>query len=192
LKLNDIKIKPKTCRICKQKFIPVRAIQPACSYECQVEYATKVAAKAAIAREKKAKREHKEKLEKVKSRSEHLREAQRWFNKYIRLRDADLPCISCGRFHTGQYHAGHYRTVGSTPQLRFEESQVHKQCAPCNNHLSGNIVNYRINLLKKIGQEKLDWIEGPHESQHYSLDDIKFIKGHYKKLCQLLEKGITE
>jgi hypothetical protein len=192
LKLNDIKIKPKTCRICKQKFIPVRAIQPACSYECQVEYATKVAAKAAIARKKKAKREHKEKLEKVKSRSEHLREAQRWFNKYIRLRDADLPCISCGRFHTGQYHAGHYRTVGSTPQLRFEESQVHKQCAPCNNHLSGNIVNYRINLLKKIGQEKLDWIEGPHESQHYSLDDIKFIKGHYKKLCQLLEKGITE
>jgi hypothetical protein len=94
MKLNDLKIKPKTCRECKQKFIPVRAIQPVCNdFKCMLAYANKTAEKAALAREKKAKREHKEKLEKVKTAKERKPETQRVFNIYIRTRDADKPCI---------------------------------------------------------------------------------------------------
>jgi hypothetical protein len=188
MKLNDLKIKPKTCRECKQKFIPIRAIQPVCSdFKCMVAFANKAAEKAAIAREKKAKREHKVKLEKIKTRHEHLRDAQRFFNQYIRVRDEHLPCISCQRFHSGQYHAGHLRSVGSSPHLRFVEDNVHKQCSACNNHLSGNILNFRINLIHKIGIERVEAIENDNEAKHYSIEEIKAIKVKYKRMTKELK-----
>ncbi|MEF3019469.1 recombination protein NinG, partial [Pseudomonas aeruginosa] len=64
-------------------------------------------------------REIKVRKARLKSRADHLREAQQAFNEFIRLRDAYQPCISCGRHHDGQYHAGHYRTVAASPELRF-------------------------------------------------------------------------
>lgn len=82
------------------------------------------------------------------------------FNQFIRLRDKDLPCISCGRYHQEQWHAGHYRSVGACPELRFDEMNVHKQCSVCNNYKSGNLTEYRLNLIRKIGEKKLNaWIE---------------------------------
>ena len=62
-----------------------------------------------------ASRRMRERKEKLKSRSDWLKDLQRVFNEFIRLRDADLPCISCGRYHQGQWHAGHYRSVGGLP-----------------------------------------------------------------------------
>lgn len=138
-------------------------------------------------REKALKADNKLKREKlairkeaIKPRSKWLKEAQTQFNKYIRLRDRQDPCISCGRHHEGQYHAGHYKTVGANPELRFEERNCHKQCAPCNNHLSGNIANYRPNLITKIGMEGVEWIEGPHEPLKLSIDEIKELIATYK------------
>jgi hypothetical protein len=117
-----------------------------------------------------------------------LREAQEVFNKYIRLRDFSQPCISCERYHEGQYHAGHYRSVGSAPHLRFNEDNCHKQCAPCNNHLSGNIVKYRPNLLIKIGVAALDTLESENKAQHYTIDEIKNIKSYYQLKVKELER----
>jgi len=114
------------------------------------------------------------------------------FNRFIRLRDADQPCISCQRFHSGQYHAGHYRTVGANPELRFDERNVHKQCAPCNNHLSGNIINYRTGLLQKVGREVVEWLEGPHEAKHYTIDELKQLIAHYKLKCKEITKENQE
>jgi hypothetical protein len=95
----------------------------------------------------------------AKSKSDWAKEAQREFNKFIRLRDAELPCVSCLRNHSGQYQAGHYKTVGAHPELRFNEDNCHKQCAPCNNHLSGNIAHYRPNLIDIIGQSRVDALD---------------------------------
>lgn len=149
---------------------------------CSIEYT----------RQQKAKREAKDLREaklRVKTKSEWLKEAQVEFNKYIRLRDADQPCISCGRFHTGQYHAGHYRSVGGSPELRFNEHNVHKQCSACNNYLSGNIVNYRIELIRRIGLDKVNFLEGNHEPLHLTIPEIQAIKAKYKALCnELLKK----
>ncbi|TEW24926.1 recombination protein NinG, partial [Histophilus somni] len=97
--------------------------------------------------------------ERLKSRSERLKELQGVFNRFIRLRDKNLPCISCGRYHQGQWHAGHYRSVGACPELRFNEDNVHKQCSVCNNHKSGNVIEYRINLVAKIGVERVEFLE---------------------------------
>lgn len=186
----EVKIKQKTCRECRCKFVPTRAIQPVCAdYSCMVAYANKAAEKSAIARKKRESRQHKEKLEAIKPKSEYLKDAQRFFNQYIRARDEALPCISCGRHHQGQYHAGHYRTVGSAPHLRFSELNVHKQCAPCNNHLSGNIINYRQRLIEKIGMAAVLGLEGENIPKHYSIDDIKAIKVKYKQITKELKES---
>jgi hypothetical protein len=135
---------------------------------------------AKIKREKAAKQEHKAAKERIKSRGDWAREAQAAFNAWIRWRDKDLPCISCQRHHTGQYHAGHYRSIGSNPSIRFSELNVHKQCSVCNNHRSGNLTEYRIHLLKRIGQTALDWLEGPHDAKKYSIDDLRRIRDEYR------------
>lgn len=138
--------------------------------------------------QRKAKREHLEAKERIKTRSQWMKETQAAVNGYVRERDRELPCVSCGRFHNGQYHAGHYRSVGSAPELRFNTRQIWKQCAPCNNHLSGNLINYRIELIKRIGQEAVDWIEGPHEPKRYTIDDLKAIKALYNAKTRELVK----
>lgn len=171
----------KTCR-CGQEYVQYTSLQNRCP-KC-------LADRAAERRRKDERKKLREAKEKLKTRSEWLKEAQAAFNKWIRLRDYGLPCISCGRHHKGQYHAGHYRTVGAHPELRFSEDNCHKQCAPCNNHKSGNVVEYRINLSKKIGVDRLEWLEGPHEPKKYTIEEIKLIKKKYNALARELEKSL--
>jgi hypothetical protein len=200
MKLNDLKIKPKPCRECKQKFIPVRAIQPVCNdFKCMVAYANKSAEKAALAREKKAKREHKEKLEKLKGRKEWEKDAARWFNKWVRLRDAHLPCISCGRTeltYLETWDCGHFRTVGSAKHMQFIEDNAHKQCSTDNRGSEKYIQKrervakaYEENLRLRIGNERVDAVKNDNTQRHYTIEDFKALKGHYKQLCHQLEKG---
>lgn len=128
-----------------------------------------------------------ERKEALKSRSDWLKEAQKAFNEFIRLRDKDLPCISCGRYHEGQYHAGHYRSVGACPELRFNEDNVNKQCSVCNNHKSGNIGDYRLGLIEKIGLERVEFLERKdHPPLKLSVEEIKeLIKVYRAKVREL-------
>ena len=82
--------------------------------------------------------------------------AVRHFHKFIRTRDQDLPCISCGKYTTLQ--AGHFYSAGNHPSIKFNEDNVHGQCKRCNYFLSGNLLPYRDNLILKIGQERFDKI----------------------------------
>lgn len=173
-------IKQKSCKICKVKFIPSRPLQAVCSPNCAYEHSK-------IARVKIDKKERKEAKLKLKTKSQWLSETQAVVNKYINLRDKDESCISCGRFHTGRYHAGHYKTVKAHPELRFNEQNIHKQCAPCNLHLSGNIINYRINLIKKIGLASVEELEGNHPPAKYTVEDAIAIRDFYKQKI----KGLT-
>lgn len=174
--------KAKTCSVpsCRASFVPRVSFQTWCSPDCAVVIARGKQEKKRKALALIERREIKVRKEKLKSRADHMREVQAVFNEWIRLRDAALPCVSCGRFHEGQYHAGHYRTVGANPELRFEPLNVWKQCAPCNNHKSGDIVNYRIELVKRIGAEKVEWLEGPHKPQRYTIEQLKAIKAEYR------------
>lgn len=118
-------------------------------------------------------------------RSVMTRKAQTAFNAYIRKRDEKEPCISCGRHHQGQYHAGHYRSVGSSPENRYNELNVHKQCSACNNHLSGNLIPYRVNLIDKIGLDAVELIENSSKAKKYTVEELKEIEQEYK--CKLKE-----
>ena len=183
--------KPKTCSnaACSIKFVPQRLGQAVCGPACALATKDVNQQKARKSLAQVERREIKVRKEKLKSRADHMREVQAAFNEWVRLRDADLPCVSCGRHHEGQYHSGHYRTVGGNPELRFEPLNAWKQCAPCNNHKSGDIVNYRIELVKRIGVEKVDWLEGPHEPKRYTVEDLKAIKADYRAKARELKRA---
>ena len=142
-------------------------------------------------REKVERKEVKAIKDKLKTKSEHANESQIAFNAFIRERDRGKPCISCGRFHQGQNHAGHYLSRGAHPEMRFDEKNCYLQCAPCNNHLSGNIVEYRKNLLAQYGQGLLDYLEGYHPPKHYTIEDLKEIKKVYRAKFRELKKGVA-
>lgn len=185
--------KAKKCKnpSCGISFTPQRLGQAVCSPRCGLAVKDVNQGRAHKALAQVERQEIKVRKEKLKSRADHLREAQAVFNEWVRLRDADLPCVSCGRHHDGQYHAGHYRTVGANPEIRFEPLNVWKQCAPCNTHLSGNLVNYRLSLLQRIGAEKLEWLEGPHPACKHTIEEIKAIKADYREKIKELKKGIA-
>ena len=176
------KPKKKKCRNpeCRKEFVAQRPMQAACSIGCAVLVGRKMEEKSRAEKAKKERADVRAAKERIKPRSEYVKAAQEAFNAYIRERDRAEPCISCGRNHGGQYHAGHYRTVGSHPELRFDERNCHKQCAPCNNHKSGNIVEYRINLVRKLGAETVEWLEGPHEAKHYTVEELVAITKLYR------------
>ena len=158
-----------------------RVCSPACAISLAVSQRGK-AEKVAQVKERKA-----DKV-KLKTKAQWTKEAQAAFNAFIRERDADQPCISCGRFHGGQYHAGHYLSVGARPELRFEESNVHKQCAPCNTHLSGNAVLYRKGLIERLNVGVVEFLEGPHDLRKDTIESLQRIKAHYKEKTKQLKE----
>lgn len=174
--------RPKKCRVetCGASFVPSRLGQAVCSPACAIIDAPRNQEKARKSLAQVERREIKVRKEKLKSRADHLKDTQQAFNAWVRERDAELPCISCGRHHQGKYDAGHYRTVGSNPALRFEPLNCHRQCSPCNTQLSGNIVNYRIALVARIGAEAVDWLEGPHEAKKYTVEELKAMTADYR------------
>jgi hypothetical protein len=128
--------------------------------------------------------------ERVKTKGQYMHDCQTAFNAWIRARDAGKPCISCGTTANVQYAAGHYRTVKACPELRFEPLNVHLQCnRNCNMGKSGAIVEYRIELVKRIGVEAVEWLEGPHEPKRYTIEDLKAITAEYRAKTRELRRA---
>lgn len=190
--------KPKKCKnpACGISFPPQRLGQAVCSPKCALAMAPANTEKARKAIAQRDRREIQVRKEKLKTRADHLREAQAAVNEYVRLRDAHLPCISCDSMPndndlmTGsRWDAGHYRSVGACLELRFEPLNIHRQCVKCNRNLSGNAVEYRIRLVQRIGAETVTWLEGPHEPRKYTVEEIKTIKAEYRAKTRELKKG---
>ena len=190
--------KPKTCKnpACRASFVPQRLGQAVCSPKCALATVEVQKVKARKSLALADRREIKVRKEKLKSRADHLREAQAAVNEYVRLRDAHLPCISCDStpndndLMTGsRWDAGHYRSVGACPELRFEPLNIHRQCVKCNRNLSGNAVEYRIRLVLRIGSEKVAWLEGLHPPCKYTVEEIKAIKAEYRAKTRELKRG---
>lgn len=180
--------RPKKCRVCRETYTPSKALQVVCSPSCALLHAKQKGEKERKALAKIERKAIREAKEKIKPRAAYMKEAQSAFNAWVRARDADQPCISCGRHHQGKYDAGHFRSVGSNPALRFEPLNCHKQCAPCNQHKSGNAIEYRIGLVARIGAEKVAWLEGLHEPKKYTIEDLQQITAHYRALLRDLKK----
>lgn len=115
-----------------------------------------------------------------------MRTATSAFNAYIRERDAHLPCASCGCWHAAEWHAGHYMSVGARSELRFDEANVHRQCADCNIARAGHHGAYRTTLLGRIGPAEVERLEGFTSPRKWTEGELREITHAYtSKLAQL-------
>ena len=179
--------KIRKCKVCRSDYVREKLDQQVCGYQCGLALHRTRQKAAEERRRLKARREHREQKQALKTRQQWLQEAQAAFNGYIRERDGG-PCISCQRSHTGQYHAGHYRSAGAMPSLRFNTHNVHKQCSACNNHLSGNMIEYRINLIAKIGQDRVEWLESSHPLRSFDVDYLRRVKRVFAKRARHIRR----
>ena len=188
--------KPKKCRVatCRASFVPQRLGQAVCSPACALIDGPRHAPKARKALADIERKDIKVRKEKLKTRGDHMREAQQAFNEYIRARDqaAGHLCISSGKpldWSGNAVDAGHYRSVGSAPHLRFDERNCHAQSKQDNRFLSGNAVDYRIGLIARIGQEAVDALESDQSVRKYTVDEIKAIKATYRAKTRELKRA---
>ena len=182
----------RTCKICKTKFTATFDNVWWCCPEHGAQYGLQE-----LEKKREKQRSAKEKADRAawrkrKAAVKPLRHwedvTQRVVNDYIRERDYDLPCISCGTFDTVQWEAGHYRSRGKASHLRYTEDNINKQCHHCNVQLSGNQQQYRIRLIRKIGPERVEALENNNAPHRYTIEELEAIRKHYSALRRQLVK----
>jgi hypothetical protein len=172
----------KKCPVCKEQFTPRASTQRVCGPNCAHVYVDQQ-------RIKRERQEDAKKLQSYKPLSYWEKRAEKAFNAYIRKRDEGQGCISCGRKDANVYNAGHYKSVGANPTIRYNEDNVHLQCArPCNKDLGGNIHLYRIALKEKIGVERLEALEGWHAPLKMTASYAQEVEAMYKQKLKDLKK----
>lgn len=197
----------RSCKVCGEKFTPqydnIRWCCPehGAIYALDLRAKEKVKAEAKRIREKhQAEKEGRQrrqaKRESFKTKAQWDKEAQSAFNRYIRIRDEGKPCISCdaplvgkSNFLTGSaIDASHYRSRGAASHLKFNVFNVHSACTRCNRQLSGNAVEYRIRLIKRIGIEMVERLESDNEPRRFDIPYLQRIKSIFTRKARALEK----
>lgn len=177
------KLKP--CAHCGTSFMPARPLQAVCSAIC--------ATRRAKAQRVEEKRQLRQRKERAKTIPTLIKEAQVEFNKFCRARDrqAGFNCISSGRpldWSGNGVDAGHYRSVGAAPHLRFDERNVHAQSKHDNQWKSGNVVEYRINLIKRIGLEAVLALEADNRVHKWTREELIEIRDKYRAKVREMKK----
>ena len=180
------------CKICRTEFTRRSLSHKLCGKEeCAIAWGLKEREKrlAKVAKEERAKTKlAKQQLDPPKV---WAKKAEAVVNKYVRLRDAQEGCISCdkGPYWDGQWHASHFKSVGSNSALRFNLWNIHKSCSVCNNWKSGNIGAYRPRLIEKIGLDRVEWLENHPRSRDYDIEYLqRLIKVFNKKINRITKR----
>ena len=184
------------CRACKATYEPRNSLQKACSIMCAMALA-KIGRERAERRERQEDRKaQREAKQRIKTRSQWMREAQAAWNRYVRARDYGKPCASCGAMPAqkfgGTMDCSHYRSVGSAPHLRFHLHNAAAACVRCNRELSGNIVELRKGLIERIGVEKVEAVERDQSVRKFDIAYLARIKRIFTKRALRLEKCSRE
>jgi hypothetical protein len=189
--------KEKSCCMCKAQFRPVKTGQKVCGTHCAYLFA--LAKKAAGERKVKQaeRKDYRARRAAMKTTRELIKETQVAFNEFIRERDraAGYTCISSGRpldWSGNNVDAGHYRSVGSAPHLRFRESNCHAQSKKDNRYGAGMAVDYRIGLIARVGLAEVEAIEVDNTARHYTREDLIALRKHYKAKTKALRAGREE
>lgn len=187
--------KPKECKAqgCGVLFPPTRAFVTWCSPDCGYTIARAKKEQAETKARQASRRADRAKRESLKTRSDWIKDAQREFNHYVRLRDAGRLCICCDKALGdgdvgGAFDCGHFRSVGSAPHLRFDERNAHAQRKQCNRYGGGRAVDYRKGLVARYGIEYVEALEADQSPKHYTIPDLIAIRDKYRAMTkQLME-----
>ena len=192
------------CKLCGEFELATDGIKTPKGWFCKIDHALEfLTVKRKSERAKallKTKREDKLKLnrrkEKLKGLSDWNKEAQASINRYIRARDHGKACISCGEISEqkrgGTMEAGHYRSRGSASHLRFNLLNIHLQCSRCNRYLSGNVVEYRKELINRVGVSRVELLENDNTPRKFSVEYLKRVKTIFSKRARFYEKRIAK
>jgi len=189
------KQKTKKCKVCKLEFRPFNSMAKACSPKCALQIATE-------ARRKREKKEATQWVKDNKPLPKLKAEAQTAINAYVRIRDYHLGCISCsdskeeveqkqGWKHGGVWDAGHFKSRGACPQLRFNLKNINKQCKSCNggskySHKEKTVSQkYEDNLILKIGKDEVEKLNNDQSFSDYSREYLERIKRIFNKKTKL-------
>lgn len=167
----------KRCKNCKDPFTPIRStLEKYCQKsECIRVWVELEKQKAWDKKKKQAKAE-------MLTVQDYVKMAQQVFNAYINKRDSGKPCISCGKRITGRVNASHYYNANNHWNVRFDENNVHSSCITCNQHLSGNLIEYGIRLEKLIGPDEFAILrEDAYKTRKFTIDELKGIIAEYKR-----------
>jgi hypothetical protein len=127
-------------------------------------------------------------MKKTKSLPKLKAECQKVFNEYIRLRDKDQPCISCGQNKPLQ--AGHYYPTQGYDGLRFDEFNVNGECSGCNCFDPAHLIHYGENLRKRIGDEYFEWLK--EVAAEYKRTGHKWQRSTLIELIEVYKNKIKE
>ena len=180
----------RTCKVCRKRYTATLPMQTACSTDCAIVRAKKI-------NQAKQRKEDSLKRASMKNRSKWIQECQALVNKYARLRDmqAGHGCISCGatwrNIFGGAFDAGHYRSTGSAPHLRFNLKNIHLQCSRCNRYLGGNVVEYRRGLVARKGADYVETLESMQGEARWTVEYLERLKKVFSKKILRLKKRMA-
>lgn len=185
------------CKCCKTPFTPTRPLQNWCSIDCAVTLGQQALAKKKAKAQAEDRKATREKLDAMRTKPQLVAAAQKAFNAFIKARDAGKPCICCGRPLNfmgvgGGCDAGHYRSVGSAPHMRFVEDNCHAQSKYCNQRLAGNHVEYRKGLIERIGLHAVERIEADNTTRKYSKEGLVELARHYRAEARRITASRTK
>lgn len=187
------KPKPKKCKCCPEKFTPRNSLQTVCSPKCAIQLANQISERKQKRQEKEQRDVMRARREKLKTKSDWAKEAQVAVNRYIFWRDFGRPCIACGKplnygVRGGAVDASHYRSRGSASHLRYNVLNIHAGCVRCNRELSGNLIPFRINLIEKIGANRVDSLEHDNTPRRFDIEYLKRVKAIFTRRARHFEK----
>lgn len=202
--------RPKKCRVetCRASFVPQRLGQAVCSPACALKDAPKNLEKARKAIDQRERREIRVRKEALKSRADHLKDAEKAVRDYRRTYELSIGsgCISCGESQEsvlaaqswkvgGAFDAGHFMGKGARPELRLEPTNIWLQCKACN---SGSYMHarkgytvsqgFRAGLIARIGLEAVEALESDHEPRKHTIEELKAITAEYRAKARELKK----
>jgi len=130
-----------------------------CSYDCAIQ----ISKQRLLAKKKKEEKDDririkKEKLD-IKSITDWKNDLQVVINKIVRLIDNDYACISHPSWDRLRWDAGHYFSVKTSSDLRFNFHNIHKQGSTANENVGGG-PDYLIGLRNRYGDEYTEFVLG--------------------------------
>lgn len=129
---------------------------------------------------------------KPKSISTLKKELQILVNKFCKLRDCKDGggiCISCQKWYSEERLNGGHFIPSTYSAVRFNEDNIHAQCAwNCNMHRRGNLIEYRLNLIKKIGEARVLELEAHRNDlvkwdRSELMEKIEYYKNKLGMIC---------
>lgn len=168
------------CRVCGAPFDPINRRHKVCSEACAI------ALPGVLREEEQRKRWARDARDYRRKNAERQKgnhgqdgrfmSARKAINAFVRERDHALPCIVHGHdCPHSEFHGGHFVGVEIDGALRFNLWNIHKQCAASNKGAryrkkfrDTTGPKFEANLIERIGQERVDWLNGKHAEREYS------------------------